>query len=176
MPKQRRTLGKKSKQIGSKGNIKIAKPEMTMTGFEHTASNLALKKKLDTGSIRPEFQDIVSSAKFITSDLASLPTSLAPRTTDANKILAVQAIEMIENLALAMGPHTNARRAKPNKGKTSYRGYNVVLGSRRAAAMRTLQRCGNTGPWSWLDLVVWGSAVRGILNQPCQPHGRSLGR
>ena len=63
MPKQRRTLGKKSKQIGSKGNIKIAKPQMTLTGFEHTASNLALKKKLDTGSIRPEFQDIVSSAR-----------------------------------------------------------------------------------------------------------------
>ena len=56
-----------------------------------------------------ELKDIVSSAKFITSDLASLPTSLAPRTTDANKILAVQAIEMIENLCLAMGPHT-----KPN--------------------------------------------------------------
>ena len=56
-----------------------------------------------------ELKDIVSTAKFITSDLASLPTSLAPRTTDANKILAFQAIEMIENLALAMGPHT-----KPN--------------------------------------------------------------
>ena len=56
-----------------------------------------------------ELKDIVSSAKFITSDLASLPTSLAPRTTDANKILAVQAIEMIENLCSAMGPHT-----KPN--------------------------------------------------------------
>lgn len=56
-----------------------------------------------------ELKDIVSSAKFITSDLAGLPASLAPRTTDANKILAVQAIEMIENLSLAMGPHT-----KPN--------------------------------------------------------------
>lgn len=55
MPKQRRTLGKNSKQVGSKGNIKIAKPQMTLTGFEHTQSTLALKKKLDTGSIRPEF-------------------------------------------------------------------------------------------------------------------------
>ena len=42
-----------------------------------------------------ELKDIVSSAKFITADLAGLPASLAPRTTDANKILAVQAIEMI---------------------------------------------------------------------------------
>ena len=63
MPKQRRTLGKNSKQVGSKGNIKIAKPTMTLTGFEHTQSNLNLKKKLDTGSIRPDFQDIVSSAR-----------------------------------------------------------------------------------------------------------------
>jgi len=56
-----------------------------------------------------EVKDIVSSAKFITSDLGPLPASLAPRTTDANKILAMQAIELIGNLALAMGPHT-----KPN--------------------------------------------------------------
>ena len=40
MPKQRRTLGKKSKQVGSKGAIKIAAPEMTRTGFEHTAKSL----------------------------------------------------------------------------------------------------------------------------------------
>ena len=53
-----------------------------------------------------EVKDIVSSAKFITGDLATLPASLAPRTSDANKILAMQAIEMIGNLALAMGPHT----------------------------------------------------------------------
>jgi len=56
-----------------------------------------------------ELKDIVSSAKFITADLAGLPASLAPRTTDANKILAMQAIEMIGNLSLAMGHHT-----KPN--------------------------------------------------------------
>ena len=53
-----------------------------------------------------ELKEIISSAKFITSDLAGLPASLAPRTTDANKILAVQAIETIGNLAMAMGPHT----------------------------------------------------------------------
>ena len=63
MPEQRRTLGKNSKQIGSKGSIKIAKPEMTLTGFEHTAKSIAMKKKLETGSVRPEFQDILSSAR-----------------------------------------------------------------------------------------------------------------
>ena len=47
MPKQRRTLGKNSKQIGSKGSIKIAQPEMTMTGFEHTAYNINEKRRLD---------------------------------------------------------------------------------------------------------------------------------
>lgn len=36
---------------------------MTLTGFEHTAKSLAQKKKLDTGSIRPEFQDIISSSR-----------------------------------------------------------------------------------------------------------------
>ena len=42
-----------------------------------------------------EVKDIVSSAKFITGDLVPLPASLAPSTTDANKILAMQAIELI---------------------------------------------------------------------------------
>ena len=36
---------------------------MTLTGFEHTAENIYMKKKLDAGSIRPEFQDVVSSRK-----------------------------------------------------------------------------------------------------------------
>ena len=35
-------------------------------------------------------KDIVSSAKFITSDLGDLPAAIAPRTTDMNKNLAVQ--------------------------------------------------------------------------------------
>jgi len=41
MPKQRRTFGKKGKQVGSKGSIKIARPEMTLTGFEHTGKTIA---------------------------------------------------------------------------------------------------------------------------------------
>ena len=45
-----------------------------------------------------EVKDLVSSAKFITGDLGPLPSSLAPRTTDANKILAIQAIELIGKL------------------------------------------------------------------------------
>mmetsp|Transcript_30403 Transcript_30403/g.40420 ORF Transcript_30403/g.40420 Transcript_30403/m.40420 type:complete len:159 (+) Transcript_30403:1411-1887(+) len=36
---------------------------MTLTGFEHTSKSIAMKKKLDTGSIRPEFQDIISSSR-----------------------------------------------------------------------------------------------------------------
>ena len=63
MPKQRRTLGKNSKNISSKGTIKIAKPEMTMTGFEHNQKTILMKKKLDTGSVRPEFVDIMSSSR-----------------------------------------------------------------------------------------------------------------
>ena len=47
------------------------------------------KKGLD------EVKDIVSSAKFITADLASLPASLAPRTTDSNKNLAIQAWSLL---------------------------------------------------------------------------------
>ena len=49
-----------------------------------------------------EVKDIVSTAKFITGDLGSLPSSLAPRTTDANKILAIQAIELIGKKILIM--------------------------------------------------------------------------
>ena len=51
-----------------------------------------------------ELKDIVSSAKFITADLAGLPASLAPRTTDANKILAVQAIDMIGAYSINLIP------------------------------------------------------------------------
>jgi hypothetical protein len=43
-------------------------------------------------------QDIVSSAKFITNDLGSLPGALGPRTTDTNKNLAIQALEMVGDL------------------------------------------------------------------------------
>merc|ERR1719187_320244 len=53
-----------------------------------------------------KLKELVSSAKFITGDLASLPAALTPRTTDSNKNLAVQALELIGDLALAMGPHT----------------------------------------------------------------------
>ena len=51
-------------------------------------------------------KDLVSSAKFITADLAGLPAALAPRTTDSNKNLAAQALG---DLALAMGPHTRPK-------------------------------------------------------------------
>ena len=36
---------------------------MTQTGFEHTAKNLAAKKKLATSNLRPEFQDVISSSR-----------------------------------------------------------------------------------------------------------------
>lgn len=36
---------------------------MTLTGFEHTDKTVAMKKKLDTGSLRPEFQDAISSSR-----------------------------------------------------------------------------------------------------------------
>lgn len=42
MPRQRKTLGRQSvsKNAQSKASIKIAKPDMTLTGFEHTAKNI----------------------------------------------------------------------------------------------------------------------------------------
>ena len=39
---------KRGKNASSKGNIKIAKPEMTAKGFEHTQENINAKKKLDS--------------------------------------------------------------------------------------------------------------------------------
>lgn len=51
-------------------------------------------------------KDIVSTAKFIKGDLGDLPAALTLRTTDTNKNLAIQAIEMVSDLALAMGPHS----------------------------------------------------------------------
>ena len=44
MPKQNRAFGKKLKtKQAPKSAIKIAKPEMTQTGFEHTKTNLKEK-------------------------------------------------------------------------------------------------------------------------------------
>jgi len=87
-----------------------------------------------------EVKDLVSSAKFITGDLGPLPGSLAPRTTDANKILAIQAIELIGNLALAMGPHTKGNipnllpcvlsalgDSKPNVRSTALNTLNTIM-------------------------------------------------
>jgi len=56
-----------------------------------------------------KLKEIVNSAKFITNDLGGLPGALGPRTTDANKILVVQALELVSELILAMGPQTRTQ-------------------------------------------------------------------
>lgn len=42
MPKQRKILGRQTsaKNAASKASIRIAKPEMTLTGFEHSKKNI----------------------------------------------------------------------------------------------------------------------------------------
>ena len=47
----------------------------------------------------------MSSAKFITNDLGSLPAALGPRTTDTNKNLAIQALEMVGDLGKLHASH-----------------------------------------------------------------------
>ena len=54
MPKQNRPLTKKGKQAAPKPAIKIAKPEMTLTGFEHTKESLKEKARLTRKSIEHE--------------------------------------------------------------------------------------------------------------------------
>ena len=39
------------KSATSKATIKIAKPQMTLTGFEHTQENIDTKKKLDSRAL-----------------------------------------------------------------------------------------------------------------------------
>lgn len=64
MPKQRRTLGPKAKNISSKGAIAIAKPEMTLTGFEHSKKTQNLLSKLkENEGIKAEFGDIINSSR-----------------------------------------------------------------------------------------------------------------
>ena len=64
MPERRRSLGKNKKDAGSKGCIKIAKPEMTLTGFKHTATTMSRKQKLNMKDIdAPQFQDVMSSSR-----------------------------------------------------------------------------------------------------------------
>jgi hypothetical protein len=59
MPAQRRALGK-----SGGGSIRIAKPEMTLTGFKHTATTMSRKSKLDMHGIdMPQFVDIASSSR-----------------------------------------------------------------------------------------------------------------
>lgn len=49
MPPQRRALKKKGEETeAAKGSIKIAKAEMTLTGFKHTATTMSRKQKLMT--------------------------------------------------------------------------------------------------------------------------------
>jgi len=48
MPKQNRPLTKKGeKEQPAKPAIKIAKPDMTLSGFEHTQKNLKEKERLN---------------------------------------------------------------------------------------------------------------------------------
>jgi len=56
-----------------------------------------------------KLKEIVNTAKFITNDLGGLPSALGPRTTDMNKILATQALELVGELAIAMGPQTRVQ-------------------------------------------------------------------
>jgi len=59
MPIERRALGK-----SGGGSIRIAKPEMTLTGFKHTATTMSRKSKLDMHGIDvPQFVDIASSRR-----------------------------------------------------------------------------------------------------------------
>ena len=48
MPAMRRSLARKKgeEQVKSKGSIKIAKPEMTLQGFKHTATTMSRKQAL----------------------------------------------------------------------------------------------------------------------------------
>lgn len=63
MPKENKPKGKDKKAAPpAKPAIRIAKPEMTLTGFEHTKDNLKAKKKLDKqASTRAE--DLKSESK-----------------------------------------------------------------------------------------------------------------
>ena len=65
-----------------------------------------------------KLKEIVNSAKFITNDLGGLPGALGPRTTDANKILVVQALELVSELILAMGPQTRTQVRKSTNPHT----------------------------------------------------------
>ena len=54
---------KRGKNASSKGNIKIAKPEMTAKGFEHTQENINAKKKLDSKVFHQSDLDVLESGR-----------------------------------------------------------------------------------------------------------------
>lgn len=60
MPRQNRKFGKKGESVAAKPAIKIAKPEMTMTGFEHSKKTLRTKERLRR---KQEVQDGKSSSR-----------------------------------------------------------------------------------------------------------------
>lgn len=62
MPRERRTL-KSTKNASSKGNIKIAAPQMTLTGFEHTNENIQTKKKLDKKEMKSSDFEVLDSGR-----------------------------------------------------------------------------------------------------------------
>jgi hypothetical protein len=69
MPKQNRPFGKKGEQVAVKPAIKIAKPEMTLTGFEHSKKVLKEKERLAKKQI--DMAETKSSSRRSRSHLSS---------------------------------------------------------------------------------------------------------
>ncbi len=78
MPKQLRSTKKGEKKAQS--SIKIARPEMTLEGFQHLKSNLRKKELLNAGieARRPGEVDVVSKSALSKSSRKSARHSLSP--------------------------------------------------------------------------------------------------
>uniref|UniRef100_A0A3P8Y0C1 TOG domain-containing protein n=1 Tax=Esox lucius TaxID=8010 RepID=A0A3P8Y0C1_ESOLU len=97
-----------------------------------------------------EVAAVISEAKFIQASIGELPMALKGRLTDSNKILVLQTLTILQQIAIAMGP------ALKQHIKSLGMPIITVLGDSktnvRAAAMTTLQAwVEQTGMKDWLE-------------------------
>uniref|UniRef100_A0A2K5E358 Cytoskeleton-associated protein 5 n=1 Tax=Aotus nancymaae TaxID=37293 RepID=A0A2K5E358_AOTNA len=97
-----------------------------------------------------EVAGIINEAKFIQPNIGELPTALKSRLSDSNKILVQQTLNILQQLAVAMGP--NIKQHVKNLGIPIITVLGDSKNNVRAAALATVNAWAEqTGMKEWLE-------------------------
>ncbi|XP_023566345.1 cytoskeleton-associated protein 5 [Octodon degus] len=97
-----------------------------------------------------EVASIINEAKFIQPNIGELPTALKGRLNDSNKILVQQTLNILQQLAVAMGP--NIKQHVKNLGVPIITVLGDSKNNVRAAALATVNAWAEqTGMKEWLE-------------------------